>query len=74
MKKANIKNYNAKYFLSKRKNVKLTYEILNDYNNKEERYWYICQSDGLPLYDDDGNNIHFSSYEEAAAYLNQLTE
>ncbi len=67
------KNYNVKCFLSK-KSITPHYEVLNDYDNKEKRYWYICQSDGSPLYDDDGNNIHFDSYEEAITYLNQLID
>lgn len=51
----------------------MNFEIANDYNAQGNRYWYIITPTGMPLYDDDGNNIHFSSYD-LAAELKQLQE
>lgn len=48
------------------------YTIYNDWNDFSERYWYICEN-GEPLYDD-GNTIHFDSFEEAKDYMLALGE
>lgn len=63
-----IKNYKRKIA-----RFKHDYQILNDYDEHENRYWYICQQDGSPLYDDDGNAIHFNSFEKASKYIKELT-
>lgn len=41
-------------------------EILKD---MEKGYYYLVDSSGYPIYDDDGNNIHFETYEEAKEYV-----
>ena len=52
----------------------MDFEIANDYDAEQKRYWYIITPAGMPLYDEDGNNIHFSSYDLAAEFLKQLQE
>lgn len=47
------------------------YTICNDWNEFSERYWYICEN-GEPMYDDDGNSIHFDSFEEANEYVLEM--
>lgn len=56
-------------------NEKNNYTILNDYDSKNKKYWYIVDKKGDPIYDDDGNNIHFNSFNKAKEYVNEyLTE
>ena len=56
-------------------NDKNKYTILNDYDSKNKRYWYIVDKKGDPIYDDDGNNIHFDSFNKAKEYVDEyLTE
>ena len=47
------------------------YTILNDYNQNNNKYFYICEN-GQPLYDDDGNNIHFDSFDEAKNFIDEM--
>jgi hypothetical protein len=44
------------------------YTICNDWNEVSERYWFICEN-GEPICDEDGNSIHFPTYEDAEDYM-----
>lgn len=48
----------------------MKYTILSDYDQNGNRYFYICEND-LPLYDEDGNNIHFESFNEAKSFIDE---
>lgn len=46
------------------------YDILNDYDSSGERYWYIAHKDtGEVVYTDDGESLHFPSFEDAQEYI-----
>ena len=63
------------YLTEEKLNEKNNYTILNDYDSKNKKYWYIADKKGDPIYDDDGNNIHFNSFNKAKEYVNEyLTE
>lgn len=56
-----------KQFLNESKQEK--YSVLNDFDSKGKKYWYVVNEEGDPLYDDDGNDIHFKSFNDAKKYI-----
>lgn len=49
------------------------YIICNDWNEKNERYYFICVN-GEPLCDELGESIRFNSFEDAEEYINIIKE